>query len=281
MGRSQVLYNRTKGRNTNRGGRGGRGRNDEGGTDNGGRGRIDRSNHDGWKQKQHQSKATSRIYSNNNNNNSNEKDYENEYELLLAGRNTFLSSKNRAFSTKEKEQDHGSFGTTSICIPSMAATLSTLSISRRLRMPLHVVASAFPSRFPEEQEQKEKEDEREHGREREAQTSSSTDVSTIEEVMDDRLLNLESWLDDECGDTQQPRSARIRSSPVAVAGSDLPSQTRDARINKASEDDSLLANSNSNEDMKNGNEEEVIVEETKEDGGDDDELDDWLDSVIE
>jgi len=100
--------------------------------------------------------------------------------------------------------------------------------------------------------------------------------------VDNHLLNLESWLDNECDDTQQPRSTRIGSSPIVVDGSDLQSQTSDARINKGY-DDSLLVNmnSNSNDKMKNDNEQEAIVEETKEDSGDDDELDDWLDSVIE
>ncbi|VEU44448.1 unnamed protein product [Pseudo-nitzschia multistriata] len=279
MGRSQVLYNRTKGRGRNRAGRGGRGRGDEGGTSNGGRDGTDKRHRNHWKQQHYAHPISSGNVSNSKNSggdsNPKGKDYENEYELLLAGRDTFLRSKDHqnssAFEEEEEIYQCAALGA-SICIPSMAATLNSMSVSHRLRMPLHVVASAFPSRFKADQvrDEGQKEGEEEVHADSENGDASVGKAVVVEDDADDSSANLEDWLDDACGNTQEPQPQ------TSIPHRTVSPKASDGSIHNSDNGDDV---SPSAANLGNEKTAEAAVDNKIEDGGDGD-LDDWLDSVI-
>jgi len=280
MGRSQVLYNRNKGRNRNRTGRGGNaqpnGDERRNGTGQTNRSKGNQTNSD-WKssrgavQPHPLPKGTIGRTP---------KDYEKEYEVLFAGRDTYLSS--RRDKHQEEQDDLASanpiVGGGSICIPSLAATFESLSIERRLRIPLHVAATAFPDKYRGLEEYprgEEKEDgdqaapkqieTKTHAEEKEAAAESTTDTSSPVETnqetsSDDLESNLEDWLDDACGvdddELEPPNSKKAGASRDGSKLFEKPSASEKSTV------DDMLAKT------------------AKNDFGDDN-LDDWLDSVIE
>jgi len=302
MGRSQVLYNRTKGRHRSQGGRGdntgrgGRGRNEQGGTGSGGRrSRSDANQRDDWKQKTHGNRHSHHHHHHHHQQQhqhqqqsygSRGRDYEHEYELLLAGRDTTLgSTKHRHRSDLEDDVDNHSplGGTASICLPSMAATLETLSISRRLRMPLHVAASAFPSRFPRPEESKEEEPPPSSGVDDTVDAAAAAAAAAVDDDddddKDDVCADLEDWLDDACGEPEQPGEPHIaEASAVATTSEPSGFQTRnDETANDAPEPNSKIVEEGNDDGDGDGDDDN----DNEDDNEDDDNLDDWLDSVIE
>ena len=299
MGRSQVLYNRTKGRNRNQTGRGGNQNNDTS--------RTGRSN-------DHRTKYSSNNESNSNSNSkhnlpsqplprgaivdSHQKDYEHEYELLFAGRDTYLGSQNSSNGTNknnfdddynEEKNDAGSpsslfvgGSTGSICIRSMAATLESMSVDQRLRIPLRVAATAVPSRFRTKQAPKEESEkpflgsaaknEKEEGAN---ELASSFPIATAVAAADDSPLetnenassNLEDWLDDACGIDENTRDpGGIKGAMKTTTVTEMPTL--------------VVSNLSAQKHGDSNNTADNLLAKTEEEY-DDDNLDDWLDSVIE
>jgi hypothetical protein len=171
MGRSQVLYNQTKGRNRNQAGRGGSQDNDTSGT---GRTNDNRTKNSSNSSDRKPHNLPRQPLPRGSIDNSHQKDYEHEYELLFAGRDTYLSSQSSSSSKNKSKNNFDDYdeeknvenstsffvgGTGSICILSMAATLESMPVARRLRIPLRVAATAFPSRFRTEQAREEENEE--------------------------------------------------------------------------------------------------------------------------
>lgn len=249
MGRSQVLYNRTKGRN--RAGRGGRG--DETGSAKPGRVAYKNQSNDPWKQEQRYQRTVDSSYGRNT-----EKDYEHEYEVLLAGRDTYLSKRK-----EDEEKDDIPLGASaSVCIASMAATLESISVSSRLRMPLHVAASAFPSRYQSSPEKKHV------AAERPSPGFNSNNNSPSNE--------LEDWLDDACG-VGEDAHAQEKDENVTRNKGAYPTGTNPSDATPTTSDEPE-PNTNNNDGMRT---EAVQATEGANDDGDDEGLDNWLDSIIE
>eukprot|EP00531_Pseudo-nitzschia_arenysensis_P008062 CAMPEP_0116153924 /NCGR_PEP_ID=MMETSP0329-20121206/21504_1 /TAXON_ID=697910 /ORGANISM="Pseudo-nitzschia arenysensis, Strain B593" /LENGTH=237 /DNA_ID=CAMNT_0003650865 /DNA_START=59 /DNA_END=773 /DNA_ORIENTATION=- len=237
MGRSQVLYNRTKGRNKNRPGRGGNRTNEESSS-------VNRRKDSGYINKpREQFQPSSSI------NRQTPKDYEHEYEVLFAGRTTYLSSSKTRGDDNDDNENFLLGGSTngSICIPSMAATLESMEISKRLRIPMRVAAKAFPERFRMAQEE-----EREMESPRET-TVGDSNIETNKTASNGSSSDLEDWLDDACGIVDEDKEETLQR-------------------NKYNPKDDTIGTMNA----VAGN----ALAQAEEDCGDDN-LDDWLDSVIE
>ena len=247
MGRSQVLYNRTKGRNKNRPGRGGNRTSEES---------ANASNNRKYsghtpREQVHQASSANQP-----------KDYEHEYEVLFAGRTTFLSSSKTEDNDDEDNLLLGCSTNGSICIPSMAATLESMEISKRLRIPMRVAAKAFPEHFRMAEEEK-----AENTTEKE-ETVVNSPLETENTASDGSAEDLENWLDDACGivdDNQEQVSSKIEKNDKSK---DVPKDNKPT----ASPKDSSGGINN----IAGGN----SLAQAEEDFGDDN-LDDWLDSVIE
>ncbi len=253
MGRSQVLYNRTKGRNKNRSGRGGNRTNQESNSTN------------RRKDSGHINKPREQIQPSSSINRPTPNDYEHEYEVLFAGRTTYLSSKNRGDDNDGTENLFlGRSTNGSICIPSMAATLESMEISKRLRIPMRVAAKAFPERFRMAQEE-EKENEIESPQE---VTADDSNVETNKTISDGSSSDLENWLDDACGvvddyDEKTSLSTKNKEESMDVSNS--------KESNSTPKDNTIGIMNTAAVDP---------LAQAEEDFGDEN-LDDWLDSVIE
>ena len=293
MGRSQVLYNRTKGRNRNQAGRGGNQNNDTSGTGRTNDHRTKNISNSNSNHKPHnlprQSLPRGAI------SNSHQKDYEHEYELLFAGRDTYLSNQNSSNSKNNFDDDYdeekndasnpsslfvgGSTG--SICILSMAATLESMSVDQRLRIPLRVAATAFPSRFRTEQAPKEEHEKpflgtqaKNEKKEGPTELVSSFPIAAAVAAADSRLetnenasSNLEDWLDDACGIDESTRDpGGIKGAIKTTTATEVPT--------------SVVSNPSSQKHGDSNNTADNLLAKAEEEY-DDDNLDDWLDSVIE
>jgi len=277
MGRSQVLYNRTKGRNRSRAGRGG----GEIGTDDGNQ--KDRSNSNSRNRNLPPPQSQRGLIDDYQNNRKPQKNYEEEYEILFAGRDTHLSSVSiRKDDDNENEESYLGGNTGSICLLSMAATLRGMDVAKRLRIPLRVAARAFPSSAGTENDpavEDEKEDLQPHSNHQEGYKGKSQeedgeagDTEGIPagaalipfEIQDDDNDDDDdnndddddddAWLDDECGMNDDATKPATKGG-ITVA--------------------SVVSNPATNDALAKAKRELG--------GGDDDgedDLDDWLDSVI-
>ena len=279
MGRSQVLYNRTKGRNRNRSGRGGNRVDDAAATTPRNHGDAEnRRNYPRGDQKQqrHHRYQQQPRPAPRGPIESEPKNYENEYELLFAGRDTYLgssssSSKNIPGVDNEEEKSLFVGGAASVCLPSMAAALEGLSVSQRLRVPLHAAATAFPSRFRKETPRDE-EKEASNNSPSPATTAAADGASSVaagaKSKDEDSSDALENCLDDACrtGDDAE----RSREMGGAAGGIRDPGGK-------------TVGGNNNLSPAKAGQEPTSQIMEDADNfggGGDDGDLDDWLDSVI-
>jgi len=247
MGRSQVLYNRTKGRNKNRSGRGGNRTSEES---------ANASNNRKYsghtpREQVHQTSAANQP-----------KDYEHEYEVLFAGRTTFLTSKKTEDNDDEDTLLLGGSANGSICIPSMAATLESMEISKRLRIPMRVAAKAFPEQFRMEEEER-----AEITNEKEEMVVNSP-LETENTVSDGSAEDLENWLDDACGITDDNEE---QVSPKIDKTENSKDEPNDNKPSVSPKDNSGGINNIAGGNSLSQAEEELV----------DDNLEDWLDSVIE
>lgn len=254
MGRSQVLYNRTKGRNRNRAGRGG--------------------NHDSTASKssstnhRRQGLATQiprQFHPSESLDRHSPKDYEQEYEVLFAGRSTYLSSSGGNKSDEEDLAlgDNSNYG--SICIPSMAATLESMDITKRLRIPMHVASRAFPEKMRIAEEEKHQE-QKDAAPQAVASLNTASPEDNVRSSSDPESANLEDWLDDVCGMDNGSNAKKDTEPTKAVV-----SNVADENLNATKQTENSASN--------NATPEESITN-TVEDNGEDN-LDDWLDSMIE
>ena len=257
MGRSQVLYNRTKGRNRNRAGRGG---NQESTAS-----KSSNTNH----RKQGITKPIPRQHQPNESLDRNAPtDYEHEYEVLFAGRSTYLSSSGGSKSEEEDLVGGGNSNYGSICIPSMAATLESMDITKRLRIPMHVAARAFPDKVRIEEEEKQEHQQKDNAVATASNDSSASSEQKIKSSPDPESSNLEDWLDDVCGIEDDSNAkydtGRRATKPASNADKDV-SATNQTTNNNSANSEETPEKSTAKAEEENG----------------EDNLDDWLDSMIE
>ena len=259
MGRSQVLYNRTKGRNRNRAGRGGN--HDS---------TASKGSNTNYRKQGLANEITQQFQPSESLDRHAPKDYEHEYEVLFAGRSTYLSNSGGSKSEEEDLTLGGNSNYGSICIPSMATTLESMDITKRLRIPMHVAARAFPEkiRIAEEEKHQEEEEEEDTAPQAVASLNTSSSEPKIKSSSDPESAKLEDWLDDVCGmedDSNSERETGATKAAVSnVADEKLSATKQTENINSAS------SNLAPEESMAN----------TEDDNGEDN-LDDWLDSMIE
>ena len=256
MGRSQVLYNRTKGRNRNRAGRGGNQESTKSKSSNTNHRKQGLSNQ--IPRQYHPNESLDRIAST---------DYEHEYEVLFAGRSTYLSSRGGSKSEEEDLVGGGKSNYGSICIPSMAATLESMDIAKRLRIPIHVAARAFPDKVRIEEEEKQEQQQEDNAAATVSNESSASSEQKIESSPDPDSSNLEDWLDDVCGidddsNAENDTGRATKAASNTEKNANATNQTTDK-------------NSTSNKETS-----EKLTANAEEENGEDN-LDDWLDSMIE
>ena len=154
----------------------------------------------------------------------------------------------------------------------MAATLESMDIAKRLRIPMRVAAKAFPQivvRIAEEEEEKKKEKAIIENSSNNTGNNSNNETTTKQPSSSDdpAALNLQGWLDDACGmvdDSKMP----LPENPGETkdASTDIPNAEQPPASSKQS--------GNGNDDGQSSNATSV-----EKDG--DDNLDNWLDSMIE
>jgi hypothetical protein len=164
MGRSQVLYNRTKGRYKSRGaaGRGGRGGGEGAHTNSQGTSFASHKNRNSKSNYQRdtpnarnedEDDDSSTVLSKRQHDREQLDDIANESMVLLDDASMMTAQRSYFYGrgkNEKKSEETAAFSILeaggSINVPSMAATFSTLGISKRLKLPKHLVALAFGSK---------------------------------------------------------------------------------------------------------------------------------------